>query len=234
MNIQGIYKILNIKTNKFYIGSAISFKRRQRDHFRELNNNSHCNNKLQNAYNKYGSDNFKFIQIEEVTDKTKLLEREQYYLDTLLFAQEYIKNNDQRFLELGYNLSPTSSSPLGIKRSEETKKKCSIANLGRTLSEETKNKMKGRVPPNKGIPLTEDQKQVIREANLGKILSEETKNKISISNTGKPSWCKGKTGVFKWSEEAKEKIRKPKTEQHKLNMIKAWKIRKQNKSSKNN
>jgi hypothetical protein len=38
---------------------------------------------LQNAWNKYGEDNFYFSVLELVPDKDKLIEREQYWIDKL-------------------------------------------------------------------------------------------------------------------------------------------------------
>ena len=119
----GIYKITNLVNGKIYIGSAIRIDRRFKSHLSQLRGNYHINSHLQNAFNEYGIDNFKFERIENVKDKNKLLEREQYYLDTLLYAQEYIKDKDSRFLELGYNINPTAGSNLGVKYSEASKKK---------------------------------------------------------------------------------------------------------------
>lgn len=121
----GIYKITNLINNKIYIGSAIRIDRRFYSHINQLNNKNHINSHLQNAFNDYGLNNFKFERLENVKHKTKLIEREQYYLDTLLFAQEYIKEKDPRFLELGYNINPTAGSNLGVKYSEASKKKMS-------------------------------------------------------------------------------------------------------------
>lgn len=119
----GIYKITNTKNGKFYIGSSVQITRRIIGHINQLNKNSHVNRHLQSAWCQYGPDAFIFERIEKVKDKSKLIEREQYYLDTLLYAQDYIKNNDNRFLELGYNLNPVAGSNLGVKYSEESKKK---------------------------------------------------------------------------------------------------------------
>jgi group I intron endonuclease len=84
---KGIYKILNTVTNDFYIGSTVQeFNTRWSQHRRELFNNIHANHYLQNAWNKYGKDNFVFIQHEvlnEITDINELRKREQYWLDTL-------------------------------------------------------------------------------------------------------------------------------------------------------
>lgn len=119
----GIYKITNTINGKFYIGSSVQITRRLSGHISQLNKNCHVNRHLQSAWNQYGQDSFIFERIERVKDKSRLIEREQYYLDTLLHAQDYIKENDSRFLELGYNLNPVAGSNLGVKYSEESKKK---------------------------------------------------------------------------------------------------------------
>lgn len=49
-----------------------------------------------------------------------MLDREQYYLDTLLFAQEYINKSSNKFLELGYNINPVAKNRLGSTQSKET------------------------------------------------------------------------------------------------------------------
>lgn len=108
--ISGVYRITNLLNGKIYIGSTKNITKRFKSH---LAPGSGCK-LLKAAFKKYGKDNFKFEILEEVTID-KLIKREQYYLDTLLFAQEYIKNNDLRFLELGYNICPIASSREGVK-----------------------------------------------------------------------------------------------------------------------
>lgn len=76
----GIYKITNLQTNKYYVGSTKDFKIRKQCHFSRLKNNSHTNKHLQNAYNKYGIDNFKFEIVEYVKEEL-LLDIEQSYID---------------------------------------------------------------------------------------------------------------------------------------------------------
>jgi len=107
----GIYKIINIINNKIYIGSAVNIYIRWKSHIQLLQNNKHHSIYLQNSWNKYGGGNFKFEIIEYIEDKNKLIEREQFYLDT------YNSYNPL----FGYNESPTAKSPLGFKHTEETK-----------------------------------------------------------------------------------------------------------------
>ena len=59
-DIVGIYKIECIANNKVYIGQSINIKRRLYDHKTRLRKGTHKNKHLQNAWNKYGEDNFTF------------------------------------------------------------------------------------------------------------------------------------------------------------------------------
>lgn len=76
----GIYKIINIVNNKFYVGSAVNLSRRKARHFSELRNNRHNNKHLQAAWLKYGEKSFVFVVVEEVADIAKLLEAENVWL----------------------------------------------------------------------------------------------------------------------------------------------------------
>jgi len=89
--MKGIYKIINIKNNKFYIGSSTNLNKRKYQHFSDLKRNIHRNKKLQNAVNKYGIENFVFEKIEEFVEisKNSLLSLEQKYIDSYNFKDLY-------------------------------------------------------------------------------------------------------------------------------------------------
>ena len=77
----GVYEILNLINGKRYIGSTtMSFSKRLDHHRSMLRGGKHKNTYLQNAWNKYGEDNFLF-RILKVVDKALTLEVEQSYLD---------------------------------------------------------------------------------------------------------------------------------------------------------
>ncbi len=78
----GIYQILCTTTNEIYIGSSINIASRKAGHLYCLRNNRHPNPILQSKYNFYGEKCFTF-SILEVCIKSNLLEREQFYLDSL-------------------------------------------------------------------------------------------------------------------------------------------------------
>lgn len=83
----------------------------------------------------------------------------------------------------------------------------------------TKEKIRKTLTGRKTKPCSEETKRKISESNKGKKRSEESKKKLSDAKRGKPSGAKGK----KWSEESKQKFKKPKSKEHCLNIGKSKK-----------
>jgi hypothetical protein len=109
----GVYKIYHVaKADVFYIGSAsgtqgkkacqLGFYNRFRQHLRTLEKNKHSSKYLQNVVNKYGIEGlrFKIIEVVNSTDRTYILEREQYYLD--LLNPEYNSSKTARCPTVAY------------------------------------------------------------------------------------------------------------------------------------
>src|SRR5690606_20339248 len=115
----GIYCIENKINKKFYIGSTNDFSDRFGQHRTALERNDHVNRYLQNAWNKYGADNFEFNILEIIDDEFQLIIREQSYLDDIADAQIYIQTGRGRFVTECYNLSPTAGRTIGWKDNEE-------------------------------------------------------------------------------------------------------------------
>lgn len=127
----GIYKFTNNINGKIYIGSSINLRKRFSNHLKLLKTNSHHSKSFQNAWNKYKEDNFSFEIIEDVENSYNLLIKEQYYLDNIIFAQDYINKINNKFIELSYNINPCSSNRLGTIQSEESKLKSKLNNPNR-------------------------------------------------------------------------------------------------------
>lgn len=90
----GIYKIVNTKNNKIYIGSSVNIKSRESKHFWMLKTGIHDNEYLQKSYNKYGRDSFSF-EVIEYCEPNILIEKENEYIIL------YESNN----LTKGFNLA---------------------------------------------------------------------------------------------------------------------------------
>jgi len=72
--------------------------------------------------------------------------------------------------------------------SEETRRKIGEASKGKTVSEETKRKMSDA---NKGHIVSEESRKKMSDAQKGKTLSEETRRKKSVAMSGRKWWNDG-------------------------------------------
>ena len=133
---RGIYKIINVINNKFYVGSAVDLKRRKTRHFSELRNNRHSNGKLQNSWNKYGESAFVFVVVEELPEDADLLAAENVWLKEHV-GQDYCYNlgvdATAPMTGFGGELSPT----WGYKHTDEAKAIIAATSKGRKFTEET-------------------------------------------------------------------------------------------------
>lgn len=177
----GIYCIECVETGVKYIGQTYeNFYRRWIFHKWNLKANQHNNTYLQNSWNKYGLDNFRFYPIEsfdlnqkDTVGKEKLNELERYYIE---------KYNT---FENGFNLTTGGEECKMKPLSEESKRKIGEKNrinmTGKKASEETKKKM------------SDAHKKIMQ--------SEEERKKRSIKLQGSKSY------MAKCTEELIEEIR---------------------------
>jgi group I intron endonuclease len=129
MKYSGLYQIQSkIKPERIYIGSAVSIGNRWCCHLHGLRRNKHSNNKLQNHYNKYGESDLQFSVLLSC-DKKDLIKTEQFFIDSL---------------NPWFNICQKANSHLGIKMSEEAKRKMSLAKIGIKLSDEHRKKISAK------------------------------------------------------------------------------------------
>jgi group I intron endonuclease len=158
-----IYAIVNAVTRDMYVGSAVAVNRRWNAHRCNLKKRSHHCKHLQNAYAKYGNNAFDWEIIEFVSDKSKLIEREQFWLD---------------FFQPIYNKQKIADSCFGVKRSKESRQKMSVAQVGKTQSLETIAKRSAAL---KGKPRSLEVRAKISASHMGIVPNEKTRAKMSIS-----------------------------------------------------
>jgi group I intron endonuclease len=150
-----VYKITNLINGKVYIGQTANLRKR----FNCYNcNKAKAQQKLHNAFIKYGWCNFKMEAIAFARFGDELNNLEKFIISTY----DAVKN--------GYNIQNGGNS--AGKHSAETRKKMSENSMG------SKNK-------NYGKPMTDEQKNKISQSNKGKKRSEDDKIKMSESHKGK-------------------------------------------------
>lgn len=133
--ICGIYSIVNNCNNKMYIGQSYDIYNRWITHKAELRHNRHHNNKLQNAWNKYGEENFKF----EIILKCSIDDLDKY-------EQEYIKKYNTYYE--GYNLDFGGTNK--VRWTDEMRKNLREIRLNMTDEERTKYRISHK---NEAIPI---------------------------------------------------------------------------------
>ena len=165
----GVYEIRNKLNDKRYIGSSADIDERFGEHRADLRHNRHSNLVLQNAWNKHGEESFEFIVVEEVEKATDLVPREQYWIDIKKSAEE------------GYNIKKRADSRLGLKLSEEAKKKISEKNMGHIVTEETRKKI---AMAQKGMIHSQSHLDELHRNWKGRKHTEESRLKMSLSRMG--------------------------------------------------
>jgi group I intron endonuclease len=192
-----VYEIHNNINGYRYIGSAVNANRRKINHFSLLRTGKHHTRYLQNSFKKYGEMNFIFGILEDNIPQENLIEREQYWLDTL---------------QPEYNTAKFAGRTTGITPSAETIAKRSIANTGQRRSQETRTRMSIAAMGNKngvGQKISEEHRAKLKAANIGKkwalgyIPSDEHRAKISVSKMG-----------YKHSDEARVKMSQSRKGRH--------------------
>ena len=216
-----VYIITNIINEKQYVG----------DHSTNNLDDGYLGSGsvLKKSFKKYGKENFKKEILEFFNSK------EESYS-----AQEKYINHFNTLVPLGYNISPKGG--YGIPDSmlnEETKRKIGLAHKGKKSEYlgvfNTENK-KGRSYEDQLISIY-GIKEGIKRAKLYK---EKIRNNTSGENNpmfGKGDLIKGeKNGMFQkhHSEEAKRKMRKPRSDKGKINIKKAQQKRREKEKLLNN
>lgn len=183
----GIYKLTCKINGKIYIGKSVNINRRMGNYRRY---DKSIGIYFKSALLKHGWDSFDVEILEAFENFDKQNEKDNKFL--LDMETSYIELFDSTNREIGYNLCKFSNDSTGIRFSEETRLKMSIAQRGKKMSEESKIKIS---QSNKDKPKSKDHAAKCRVASLGHKHSEETKEKIRQGNKGK-----------KLSEEHRQKL----------------------------
>lgn len=171
----GIYQITNLQNGKCYVGSAVNFRKRWKEHLRQLSNGDHHSTVMQRAWDKYGETAFEFKKLL-VCAKADLIWFEQRAIDALRPA---------------YNICKVAGSVLGYRHTDEFKAEASARAAGNTHrrgrkeSPEYCEQAKRSRAMRKNCAHSEETKAKIAAAQRGRTISEERKEHLRRINTGK-------------------------------------------------
>ena len=161
-NVAHLYRITNTKTGEYYVGKH-----------RGVTQEARCGKmywgsgtRILNQVKKYGTENFKY-EILCVSNTDYIFELESKYVTKELLQED----------ELCLNIVTGGREPPSKK--------------GTVISEETRQKLIGRTPWNKGGTFSEETKKKMSDSALGRKHSEETKEKFR----NRIVWNAGKKGV---------------------------------------
>lgn len=172
--ICGIYCIENKVNGKKYIGQSINIEQRIKDHLSHLKRNKEPSLALQNAWNKYGENNFNIYILEEC--KVDLLNEKEIY---------YIESNFSHTSQQGYNISFGGNAPMkGRIVSKETREKIRISRIGIEFTEEHKRNLSLGQTGVKRKPRSKEHCEKISKNRKGKLFTEEHKKKLSNARRG--------------------------------------------------
>lgn len=177
-----VYCIKNKENGKEYIGlTKRPLRSRWNQHVQEsLREGSwEYNTPLGNAIKKYGKDSFDIFVLKECESLEEMKKTEIELISERKSLSKYG----------GYNLSGGGDGRLGYKLTEEVKQKIRLSNLGKKMSNESKQKMSvaakircvGKLSPMEGKKHTIESRMKISEAGKGRVHSEETRKKRSES-----------------------------------------------------
>lgn len=153
----GVYRIVDHKSGRFYIGSSVQVARRWRQHRDRLTRGTHPNPMLQNIWAS-GRDRLRIETLRQCgPTKAEILAAEQAELDAAGVGVN----------PLCMNVLAVAGSHLGRKRSESTRMAMAVASAGKKHTDESKAKMRAAKV---GRKLSEDHKRKVGDASRGKKL----------------------------------------------------------------
>lgn len=161
----GIYAITNTTNGKVYVGSAVNISARWREHLSQLRRGIHHSRYLQAAWVKHGEQAFSFSILQEVEKRESLIEEENRWIAYL----------DASKRTAGYNLCVTAGSQLGMKHSDEARKRMSEAQKGRVKSVTHQEAINAAL---RGRKLSAEHRSKISSIQSGRRASEETRKKM--------------------------------------------------------
>jgi group I intron endonuclease len=167
-NKSGVYRFINKKNGKIYVGSSVDLERRFRKYFNISFLKRENKSRINNALMLHGYENFR-VEILEYCEPSDCIKKEQIYLDLLKPPGRRRRPGE------------TAGSLLGFKHTDEVLKKMSKARQGKS------HPMFGKTHLAKTLAK-------MSAVKIGKTISNDTRAKISAALFGKNNPMYGNKG----------------------------------------
>lgn len=165
----GVYRIDLGGDGWYYLGSAQDLEKRERQHCGDLKRGDHCNQIMQNVFNKHGAFEFTVLGRYPVDE---ILRHEQILLDAHCA--------DTKCTNIA--LVAAGSPMAGRNHTDESRAKMSASTAGSRHTEEARANMSAAAVGKKKSP---EHCAAMRAANLGREVAAGTRAKLSAAQTGK-------------------------------------------------
>lgn len=194
----GLYRIVCSVNGRFYIGEAQSFKKRWREHKRDLRKGSqprpsghrgkwgHHNKCFQEDYNRFGAEAFSYCAYRDIADAVERHAAEVRDIRACLGSDCY--NISEFSPPLWARKTPKEQDRIRAKisatilNSPAALAKMSAANVGKKATTETRAKMSAA---KKGRKFQPEHKARISAALQGRVFTTETRARLSAARKGK-------------------------------------------------
>jgi group I intron endonuclease len=174
----GIYQIKNIINGGVYFGRSVDVPDRLIHHRNELRRKVHRNKRLQNAWNKYGENAFKFELIWEKPPK-ELYELEGFVLE-FMWGSKRLYNHHK----LSYGGFEQGNKLGCFSRSAETRERIKQAFIGREFSDEHRAKIS---KTKTGLKASDEAKKKMSETRKGKARPQSWHDKMAEYRVNNPN-----------------------------------------------
>lgn len=198
----GIYEILNLVNGKRYIGSAIDFGRRWKEHLRQLKAGKHHSRHLQRSWDKHGADAFEFRVLDRCIP-ADLIAKEQAALDKFqpemnisrtagsTLGVKYTAESRARLSAVlkgkgigrkrdALSIAATAAAHRGMRRSQETRDKIAAAATGKKRGPRSDSHRANLSAAFKGRQKSAEHMAALQAGRAGRVYTEEDRDRISV------------------------------------------------------
>lgn len=179
--ISGVYMFTCLANGKRYIGSSYDIYKRLGEHIGHLVRNDHGNHYLQDAWNLYGEQVFDIVILEECAPNVRNAREREIVIELAPEWNLALPNLEKDTWTVSEETrARISAAGRGRPKSEEHRAKMSEWQIGKKLSQETKDKI-AAAHRGKAKQFSDEHRQRLSDARKGQVMSPEAIAKLKVT-----------------------------------------------------